>query len=114
SNEHGCIDTSSVYKVTNVGIGNRGIHVEPIHVYPNPATDMIHIQSPLSINTIFISLEGRVVLDGGNTKMISLKKLANGFYFMRIVDDEGRLLKVEKVLKQKDSKRGTSSFNELQ
>jgi hypothetical protein len=97
----GCTDTSDVYVVNNVtGINDINGIGKQIHVYPNPSNDYIRINSPVAINTVLTSLDGRTVFQNTNTTTIPVKELNNGVYFLRIMDKEGRLIKVERIVKQ--------------
>jgi hypothetical protein len=98
---NGCTDTSAVYNVTNVtGINTVNSLANLISVYPNPATDMVTIISPVPVNADIADIEGRVISSVKNTNKLSLSSLTNGIYLLRITDKQGTLIKVEKVVKQ--------------
>src|SRR5690606_20869811 len=42
-----CTDTSEVYEVNNVSVDDVNPVAGRIRVYPNPASDIVHIQSPV-------------------------------------------------------------------
>ena len=71
-----------------------------INIYPNPATDRIYIQSPAKINATLTGITGKVIRQIENASYLSVKNLASGLYLLRITNQEGTLIKVEKVIKQ--------------
>jgi len=102
TNGNGCLDTSGVYPVTNY-TGIEDIHVlsSQIKVYPNPATDFLHIQSPVKINAAITDVAGKTIREIKNARNVSLKGLAEGIYLMQISDVNHHLIKVEKFIKAK-------------
>lgn len=102
TNEAGCADTSAIYTVTNVdetGIAEIPNLAGQIRVYPNPATDVFHIATPVAIDVCILSLDGRIVKRAKDVKSIRVSGLSTGFYYLKVVDRSGRLLKVEKIIK---------------
>lgn len=94
----GCTDTAC-YTVTNVHIENTTLQ-ESIQVYPNPANNTLNINSPEPVHIVLTGVDGRSILRSDTTTTVSVKELANGVYFLHILDQEERLIKVEKVIKQ--------------
>jgi hypothetical protein len=101
SNENGCKDTSNVYTVTDAGGSYIDDHplTKAIHIYPNPTYDIIHIHSPVVVNVTVSSIEGKVVTGFSDVRQISLKGLANGMYLLKITDEKGKFIRMEKVIK---------------
>lgn len=98
---NGCTDTSEIYTVNNVtGIDDIGNPAYRISIYPNPAQHTLFIDSPIPVSLSLGSVEGRTLLQSDNTDRISLEALPDGIYFLKIADAKGRLLRVEKVVKQ--------------
>lgn len=98
TNEHGCTDTSEIYPVNNVKIKDDVGISTYISIYPNPVQDVIYINSPARVNVKLYSLEGRNVLYKGHVNTLNVSHLAGGVYLLHIIDKEGRLIKVEKVV----------------
>jgi len=99
TDEHGCTDTSDVYTVTNVGIDGNSMAAQ-IKIYPNPARDMVYISSPVAVNAVLTTVEGRDVLRADHAQSLSLSGLPGGVYFLRISDEEHRLIRIDKVIKE--------------
>ena len=78
-------------KVT-FGIGSQGATV---HVYPNPAGDVLHIEFPGAgdYGIALLTVTGQPVLGerhaGGGTKKLDVSTLKGGVYFLKIEDSEG-------------------------
>jgi len=71
-----------------------------ISLYPNPAVDMLHVNTPSPIDQILIyNIQGQLVRTvKGDNHSISLGDLANGIYTLKIMTDKG--VSVQKVVKQ--------------
>lgn len=103
SNQHGCEATSNDYPVNNVpgaSIGDIGSLAAQIVVYPNPANEIVYINSPEAVDIAVTAIDGRILYYKKNATAIVLKEWATGIYFLHILDKEGRLLKVEKIVRK--------------
>jgi hypothetical protein len=91
------------YEVDNVGI-DEGSAVAELQVYPNPATDVIHIsfsveqKQPVKISLVNLTgqtdyMEEYTSFSGVYTNDISLTDLPAGIYFMRISTSTGTVNK---------------------
>lgn len=100
TNDQGCTDTSEVYIVNNVSIDELDKLASQIKVYPNPSDHIVHVNSPVSVSLQLTSIDGRILMNKENAKAITVKELADGVYFLRIMDKDNRLIKVEKIVKQ--------------
>jgi len=102
TNEDGCTDTSDVYTVTNyTGIGDAGHLAAQISVYPNPASDLLFVKSPVRVHLAITDIAGKVLIQSGNAPDLSVKELAAGVYFLRITDKDGNILKTEKIIRSR-------------
>jgi hypothetical protein len=99
ADDHGCVDTSDVYAVTNVGVEANNMAAR-IKVYPNPARDVLYIASPAAVHAVLTTMEGRVALQVANAHSLSLSQLPAGVYFLRLLDQEQRLIRMDKVIKE--------------
>lgn len=100
SNEDGCTDTSAVYAVTNVSVEDAHYMASYVHVYPNPATDVIYIKSTIDVTVEISTVEGRLLLSTDKYKEpIPVGALAVGMYLIKIYDMDGRVIKTEKLIK---------------
>lgn len=97
-----CTDTSAVYNVSNVtGIDDRSRLGNQIKVYPNPATDIVYINSPIAVNAQLTGIEGKTIRTVKNAREIVTGDLAAGVYLLRLTDKDGIVLKVEKLIREK-------------
>ena len=77
---------------TTFGIGSQGAAV---HVYPNPAGDVLHIEFPGAgeYGIALLTVTGQPVLGGwhagGGSQILDLSSLTKGVYFLKIEDSEG-------------------------
>lgn len=107
------MDGSYLYKTTNGGgplMELKGLHysnVEENHmgndelkIYPNPATDVVHIQSTQKIKQIqVLDLSGKVLLivNSGDS-FLDISHLSNGIYLLQLKTESGTV--VRKLVKE--------------
>ena len=61
-----------------------------IKIYPNPASDIINVQSPAEINTLeIINIRGVKVAEANNTSSIAVDNLHQGVYFVKVKTAQG-------------------------
>ena len=93
----GCSGNSIGTPVNSVSVGTVGS--ASIHIYPNPASSMIYINAPESVNASIRSMDGKLVLYRDNARELNISELANGIYSLYISDKNGQTLKIEKLVK---------------
>ena len=96
---NGCTKISGEYGMYNLAVGNLSSAAD-VQIYPNPANDILHIESPAQLNSVISSVEGRVVMSNGSSKDIDISHLPNGLYIITVFDTEGNRLLVEKLVKE--------------
>ena len=99
---NGCQSHSDVYVYTGGAttfIGNTQSAVGSIRIYPNPAQTMVHIESAIQVRAVISSIDGRTILNITAAKDIDITNLADGIYMIMLYDDNGSLLKAEKLVK---------------
>jgi len=94
----GCSDTD-FYSISNIAVHDPS-GIPMITVYPNPAGDVLYIASPVTVNVTMTGIEGREVLRANHARAIDISSLAKGMYLLTVRDTEGRLIKVEQVVKR--------------
>ncbi len=93
-----CLDTSDVYRINNVSVSTvAGAAV--IRIYPNPVRDVVYISSPVPVSATLSYLDGRMAARSDGDTFIATHNLPKGIYLLRVLNAEGELLKVEKVVK---------------
>ena len=90
-----CQDTSDCESVTVVGLLET--KKSELLLYPNPTTGILTIEGVEGIVTIY-DIYGRLVLTA-NTNTLDISNAAMGIYFVRVVDEQGKMF-VGKVLKE--------------
>lgn len=95
------IDNITVMKTSEYIASNKEIDKKSFTVYPNPATDIINIESEDElVKSIEINdVNGRLIpLNSINNQTIDISSLASGTYFVKIKSDKG--VEVHKVVKK--------------
>ncbi len=100
TDKNGCSDTSEIYVVDNVSIDPVISLQGQVRVYPNPASDLLKVYSPVPVDLYLSSVEGRILMKKTNAHILNLDGLADGVYLLSIKDKNGQLIKTEKVIKQ--------------
>ena len=97
---NGCMATGTPvhYNTNMVGVQNQAITL--LRIYPNPVTNMLHIESGVSVRAVITSIDGKTELEQVDAKDINTGGLANGMYFISLYNDGGARLLVQKLLKQ--------------
>ncbi len=97
---NGCQSMSAVYVLTGwVSNGVSNVNSTEVRIYPNPASLMVHIESAQQVRAVIASVDGKAQIDEQNAKNIDISKLANGVYMIMIYDQDGDVLKTEKLVK---------------
>jgi len=96
---NGCSAYSSEYPVY-IGTGVANIGTAPVKIYPNPVTDMLHIESAVPVTTVISSVEGRVLGNYKNQSVIDIHELPSGMYLVTLYNEAGERVVIEKITKQ--------------
>lgn len=98
-------DTSITVNYTGSARGLAGTAEEEneeltLTVYPNPSTGLFRILSDLPLHAIVRDLQGRVVIDKREANEIDLTDKTPGVYLLALYNDQGQLVKTERLNKQ--------------
>lgn len=96
---NGCTNYSSVTFFNNVGVPTVSVVASDIKIYPNPAHQTVNIDAPVKVDVMIRDLQGRVILTQKDVKRIDLGDIASGVYMIMVLDENGQLLKMEKLFK---------------
>ncbi len=67
---------------------------EELGLYPNPASEVVHIESKEHISEIKVyDISGRKVLQKSNNNTVNISKLPRGAYMMRVKVDHQEIVK---------------------
>ena len=98
---NGCQSFSNIYILT--GFVNRTavpiIDPADIKVFPNPAQNILHIQSPVALHAIVSDIEGKQVLNQLDAKDLDISNLADGMYILMLYDETNQMVKSSKIVK---------------
>ena len=86
-----------VYKSAMIPVSGVEESVLQINVYPNPASETVHIEGVEADEVMVYNALGQVVKTVRGTNEIDLSGLVDGVYLVRIRDKEGRIF-LEKVM----------------
>ncbi len=80
--------------------GVTSVEKDDIQVFPNPARVILNIVASIPLRAVMTTVDGRKILDERDAKTINLNSFANGIYMLLLFDDNGVMVKVEKVVKE--------------
>jgi len=90
TNAGDCADTSEVYIVSGIiSVKDLTLTDDAIGIYPNPATDVIHIRTARDVNVQMCGIDGKVLLEQSRTDAINIVHLPAGVYMLRFTDKNG-------------------------
>lgn len=86
------IDRFMLYVSNDIWTRSASLNNEPsasVGLYPNPVSDVLHINSDSQIQTIeLFDMTGRLVRKAENTSSVAVKDLSNGMYVVKVVTDK--------------------------
>jgi len=97
----GCTD-SVLYHVAELPhLGITAVATGQIRIYPNPTHDQIFVAAPVPLNLSLYDLTGRLLQQSKEKNEMNMAGFADGMYLLKMEDQKGRFIKMEKVLKRK-------------
>jgi hypothetical protein len=89
-----CVELSECVTVSGVGIENQSAQF--VHVYPNPANNILHVELKDFAKIQIVSVSGQVILDldAAQTHQVDLSSLSEGVYFVRANNETLRFVKL--------------------
>lgn len=100
----GTNDLGSIFKLDlTTGLNNVSKSDANTKIYPNPSCDAINITTTLdSFSYSILDKLGKNLLiqkSQNKTETINTDFLDDGIYFIQIMDEKGKILKIEKLIK---------------
>jgi hypothetical protein len=100
TNASGCSDTSAAFTESSVTAIKDPTQLQNnIHIYPNPASTLLNIVTPVPLNITITGIDGRILMNKDNVKTMDVSNLANGMYMIRFNDKDGNFIKTDKFTK---------------
>ncbi len=97
----GCMTTSPGTDVTAEEVNVVDINkANSIKIYPNPVISVCHVSAPLNTKAVITSADGRKLLESDLKTDIDMSNFTSGIYIIKISDNDGNLLKIEKIIKK--------------
>jgi len=95
---NGCVSTSAIAWIQSLGMQGL-VHAGDIKIFPNPASTVVHITSPVTLKAQVYNMHGQSVWQGDAPGDIDISNLAGGVYMISLTDKEGRALYTERLVK---------------
>jgi hypothetical protein len=95
---HGC-PTLTVLTLTIGTVGLTDYTNVHFNIYPNPATDILHIDAKDFDNIIIYDIIGNEIIRNGKDTKINISNLSSGVYFVNLMSDS-KIIGVKQLIKQ--------------
>ncbi len=98
---NGCVGEGAhvLYNTAMTGVQNTA-HIDDARIYPNPATNILHIESAVAVRAVITGIDGKTAMEQADAKEMNITALANGMYFISLYNDAGERVQVQKLIKQ--------------
>jgi hypothetical protein len=96
-NENDC-DNSNTYDLSTTSF-NESEQLQ-VRIYPNPASEILHIDLPEGYNYIINDIYGKNISGVTNHAIFDLSNVANGILLIQIYDQQNNLIAVQKIIKK--------------
>jgi hypothetical protein len=100
TNSAGCVNTSDVMSLQNLAIQNVSGNNINVAIYPNPTQSIVNIDAPVAVNVTVQDALGKKVFELNNAKQVDMSNFADGMYIFTITNQEGIIVKMDKVVKR--------------
>jgi hypothetical protein len=87
-------------RLANTGVSYTAAGEATVRVYPNPTHSILFIESKAPVNVTVTDITGRVLIHSTQETFVDMSALVNGLYIVHIYNQEGALIRVEKVVKE--------------
>jgi hypothetical protein len=96
---NGCSATTPVYNVT-LDVDDIMQVAAQVQVYPNPSDGLVHIAAPTGVDVTLHGMDGRLLQRKTDAQVIDLSGYAEGVYLLRIMTQDGALIKTERIVRK--------------
>ncbi len=86
------------FEFDNTGVNNT-TGAAAISLYPNPVTDVLHIQAPVPVNATVNSVDGKQLMTVPHAEDIDISSLPGGVYIIKLTTDDNYMIKIDKIRK---------------
>ncbi len=97
---NGCVGTSPAVAFTSWnGVSNVATQ-GTIHIYPNPAYDVVNIDVRGEVKVVIAAMDGKALIEESNTHTINISRLPAGIYLLSVYNKDGAKISVDKLIKE--------------
>lgn len=92
-------DYSVVIAKAPVGIDEQTIADRNVRIYPNPARNVVYIESDENLTVILQSMDGKIIMLKENAEMLNTESLAKGCYLIKTINPKTGVVGINKLIK---------------
>jgi hypothetical protein len=93
-----CPGKSDELMYTAVGVDGQGL-ANAVRLYPNPANDIVRIESPVAVEVSITGMDGKLIFQGSDIKQLSVAGWPDGVYQVTLRNRNGGFIKAVKLTK---------------
>jgi hypothetical protein len=97
TDSNGCTATAA-RNLQNVSVSDVA-SVEPVRVYPNPASASFTVQAQVPVTLRLFGMDGKLIRERVNADNMEIGDLSDGIYLLQVYDAQGQMLLRERLAK---------------
>ncbi|GAA4459738.1 hypothetical protein GCM10023093_01280 [Nemorincola caseinilytica] len=97
---NGCVGRSAMFAYNTDMSAGIIAGAGSVQVYPNPATDVLHINAAVPVDAVITAMDGKVLMSTKNARSMNVSQLPSGLYMLTVYDAEGRKLAIERFVRR--------------
>jgi hypothetical protein len=83
---NGCTIASNILKYDGQSTGIDQINWDNVNLYPNPSNNKITIDTDMDIQYELYSVDGKLMIEKTQSKVVDIERFANGIYYLVVED----------------------------
>lgn len=101
TDSNGCSGTTiEPYPINDLDVNGTAFKNDELTIYPNPVVSLLYIEAREKIIVSLSSIDGKMQMQKNGTGIIDMAGMSNSVYLLKVFNDKGTLLKVEKIIKE--------------
>ncbi len=101
TDSNGCSGTTiEPYPINDLDVSGTSFKNDELTIYPNPVVSVLYIEAREKIIVSLSSIDGKMQIQKNGAEIIDMTGMSNGVYLLKVFNDKGALLKVEKIVKE--------------
>ncbi len=100
---NGCQSVSTGMILTRIGVtrtlGTNTLSADEISIFPNPSQGIVHVVAAEPLKAVINAIDGRKIMEQADATEINISSLSEGIYTLMLFNQQGQMIKVEKLIR---------------